>query len=560
MFNQVNLKTVIRKKDLIHIFKKLDNSVPILIGAIFFLIIIGYKPLNPKNIAWLQGGDPETLYLGWVFFRNQLNWSIPLGLNTDYGYGYANTILYSDSNPLLAIFFRIISPLLSETFQYFGAWLLICFILQAWFAWKIIKIVTNDFYLKTLATVFFVISPAMLWRLHPNVGHLVLSGHFIILWGLYLCLRKTRKKQALNWLFLIGISVTVNPYLFVMVFGLWMSDLWMRRSAEKIFFKYYVLEFFTLTFFSLGLMWQVGYFAFIDGLNAGNPYSLFRMNILEIFHPIRSDYGDWSLITPKININLEHHEGFNYLGFGVISIIPISIYLIIKNFNYYINIFYKYKSLLLVLFIFLILSVSNIISIGALQFYIPVNINVSKLYDVFRAHGRMFWPVYYSIYILLLFTVIANLKGRYAFIILFAALTLQMVDGQGGWNSLKSRYHKPSSSEWARVLNDPFWEVASKKYQYLMMAPPSNAPKDWDIFAAYAAKNRIKTNAVYLARVSRSRLMNAQENWQQRILNQDFDSDTLYILDESKMSANEIFHFNNNPHSKRVGRFFVIAP
>ena len=77
-------------------------ALPLIMGAAAFFLVVGPNALNPTNIAWLDQGDPATHYLGWLFFRHSA-WSFPLGLNPSYGLEFGNAIVFSDSNPLLAI-------------------------------------------------------------------------------------------------------------------------------------------------------------------------------------------------------------------------------------------------------------------------------------------------------------------------------------------------------------------------------------------------------------------------------------------------------------------------
>ncbi|WP_404813278.1 DUF6311 domain-containing protein [Chlorobium phaeovibrioides] len=119
-----------------------------------FIIVVGTRVLDPTNLAWLVGGDPATHYLGWLFYRNAPLAS-PLGLNTSYGLEIANSIIYSDSIPLLAFAFKPVSSLLPHTFQYFGLWILSCFILQAWFAWKLIGLISEHVLIRALSAGLF---------------------------------------------------------------------------------------------------------------------------------------------------------------------------------------------------------------------------------------------------------------------------------------------------------------------------------------------------------------------------------------------------------------------
>jgi len=138
--------------------------LPPLIGAAAFFLIAGPHFLNPRNIAWLVGGDSLQHYLGWAFFRNApLEW--PLGLSPKYGMELGGSIVYTDSIPLLAIPFKSISFLLPEPFQYFGLWVMGCFVLQAWFAYRLVGLVSANSLVCALGAFFFVFSPPLIFRM-----------------------------------------------------------------------------------------------------------------------------------------------------------------------------------------------------------------------------------------------------------------------------------------------------------------------------------------------------------------------------------------------------------
>lgn len=167
----------------------------ILLGIGAFFAVIGPRPLYPTNIAWLRIGDPAQHFLGWHFFRNS-DWSFPIGLNPSYGLELSNAVLFSDSIPLLAFLFKPFSSYLSEPFQYFGIWLLTCFILQAWIGWKLVGLVSNNGVIRVLGAGLFAFAPPMISRV---LGHLSLVGHFVVLAALYLSLRPAQERRALTW-------------------------------------------------------------------------------------------------------------------------------------------------------------------------------------------------------------------------------------------------------------------------------------------------------------------------------------------------------------------------
>jgi hypothetical protein len=73
---------------------QLSPLITILFGLCAFLAITNWQILNPRNIAWLHDGDPQAFYLGWVTFKNS-SWSVPPGLNPNYGLELASSIFMS---------------------------------------------------------------------------------------------------------------------------------------------------------------------------------------------------------------------------------------------------------------------------------------------------------------------------------------------------------------------------------------------------------------------------------------------------------------------------------
>ena len=177
------------------IFHLPSTSIPIIcgvLGAIVFLIIYGNVPLITTFDLWIRDSfvehDVIGHYAGWLFFRNS-PWSFPLGLSTNMGYPAGGIISFTDSIPIIAILFKILSPILPETFQYFGIYVLICFVLQGVYSAKLIKLFTEKKLVIILGTILFCYSPVMIER---AFRHTALASHFLIISSLYSYFRSRR--------------------------------------------------------------------------------------------------------------------------------------------------------------------------------------------------------------------------------------------------------------------------------------------------------------------------------------------------------------------------------
>ena len=76
-----------------------------------FGLIYGYDILNPTYDVWIfKDGYHDIIqhYMGWLFYR-QSPWHFPIGLIDNLAYPYQFSMIYTDSIPILAVFFKSIS-------------------------------------------------------------------------------------------------------------------------------------------------------------------------------------------------------------------------------------------------------------------------------------------------------------------------------------------------------------------------------------------------------------------------------------------------------------------
>src|SRR5258708_10292138 len=110
---------------------RLYMLAPIVFGLWVFHYYYGIWFTDPTYISWMVGnGDFETWLLGLQFFRNE-PWLWPPGKFLRYGFPYGGSVALTGSIPLVAIPLKLFSHHLTVHFQYFGAWMALCYVLQA---------------------------------------------------------------------------------------------------------------------------------------------------------------------------------------------------------------------------------------------------------------------------------------------------------------------------------------------------------------------------------------------------------------------------------------------
>lgn len=526
------------------------SLLPLFLGILAFFIVVGPRALNPLNIAWLAQGDPATHYLGWVFFR-ETPWAFPIGLNPNYGIELGSAIIFSDSNPLLAVVSKIFNPYLPETFQYFGFWLLACFCLQSWFGWKLIGLISHDIVIRAIGAGFFTFAPPMLFRLN---GHLSLVGHFLITAALYLALTSEPRMRRVAWGTLLVAAAMIHAYMLAMITPIWMADLIARTIRKEIPIRKFALEFGLLSLFVGFSCWQAGYFSIAAGAPA-EGFGIYRMNLLSMF-----DSSGWSHTLNDIPEGEGDYEGFNYLGLGVILLIIFSAPLLVAGRTSFIDAAKTRIHLLLVFSALSIFALSNNIGIGPFNVKNHLPDAAMQAANIFRASGRMFWPVFYSIVFSVIFIVARGYEKRIVKILMGAALIIQILDTHAGWSGIHKKLMQPAAQKWETPLKDPFWKEAAIKYKNVRHIPISAHSANWQTLAAYAGTNRMSTDAVYLARISPAALDESQVKSIKALQQGKFESDSLYILDDISFLTAAINSDEKVDLLARIDGLNVIAP
>ena len=548
-------------------FKKNTLFIPLFFGIVFFYLLVGFGPLDPYNLSWIFGRfDPPQHYLGWVFYRAS-PWSFPIGLSPNFGMDISNSIVYTDSIPLMAIFFKLLSPILPQVFQYFGIWLLLCFLLQAWFSWKIISLISNHFWINFFGTGLLSFSPPMFWRVYtPSGTQAALVAHFLILAALFLTFRKSQDGRIFYWSVLLSVSVLTHFYLFAIVSLLWLADLLDCLSSQKVLSSRKVFyEIFTAMIAVLLCAWQAGYFAITGSSGIDWGYGFFKLNVLGPIDP-----SGWSYLLPNIPMPTSWGEGFNYLGLGAIMVIAIAcIFLMLisrskskalSQSHHIFQLLADHRFLCLCLILLYLDALTNNIGIGTRIFNFELPLFLNSPLHVLRSSARMWWPIHYCLIIFAIYLICKVNSTRVAITLLAASLTLQVVDTKRGWQVTQQSLAQDMSAEiFAPDLKNLFWRSATAHYKKMVRIPAISQSKKWVQFASLAAEYGMLTNSVFFARVDGSKVSKANQDLNAVIMKGEYDNNSLYVFEDRFLIPIMATRGINDVVAKIDG-FLILAP
>lgn len=487
-----------------------------LLGLAFCWLWAGTAVLDPMSSGWLQSGDRAMHTLGWWFFR-EAPWGTPPGASPLLGLELSSSVALSDSLPLFAFPFKLMAAWLPERFQYWGLWFALSFVLQAVFGYLIGRELGLGRWVALLAALFCLIQPAFLNRIG---GHMALGGHWTILVGLYLYLRRV-PPQTWAWPLLLAVVSAIHGYLLAMCFGLWLAALvqrwWLKRTSRPLL----VLEAILAAGGIALVLWGTGTLM-VSSLGSGG-YGLYRMNLLSLF-----DSERWSLFWPNIPQRDGDYEGLNFPGAGVFALI-ILVLAVGPRPQLRRLLEPRWLPLAVICVGLTLFALTNHLGLAGTSLpVIPLPEPVGRFAQIFRSSGRMFWPVGYLIlFVAVLFA--TRRLGRWAVPVLALLVVGQAVDTSVRWAGFRAV--ERMGPAWKDRLADPAWDVLGEHYARVRGLPVTLQHPDWMELSYFALQHGIGTDAAYLGRLDANAFAARVSAVETELATGAFERDSLYVLD-----------------------------
>ncbi len=494
-------------------------GISLVLGIIYFLVMYGPYSLFFTHVNWIYttGRDPLQHQLGWEFFRSE-PWHFPLGTIETYGYPAGTSLVFLDSIPLMAFFFKLFSPWLGQNFQYFGIWELISVIGQMFIGMLILSQFTRSYLQKVLGASLLVLSPPMIMK---AFFHSSLSAHWILLLGILFVILEYRKQiKHWLWLLLFFTAMLIHLYYIPMLLPLWIISriFHYRNDANKWKIIVDLLG-------VVAVIMGVGYLTGIFSLDARNlstyPYGIYSWNLNGFVNPL-----EFSKILSGLPIGSEFQsEGFSYLGLGMITLVVVSlIFFFVKDESRKNWKFFLPFGLAILVYGMFSLSNHAYLSNTALWSFDLSN-QLEDLFSWFRSSGRFIWPVFY---LLVLFSLIALVRNfKYSAILFLLVLVVQFFDLQP---LISSKRIKGFVEYVGGDLRSEFWQYAAESNDEMVIIPFEY----YEHMALYAVHHDMRINVGYFGRADYNAMQAyGEEKWHE-LLNGKADPNTIYVLSDSK--------------------------
>ena len=521
---------------------KLGIILSLGLGCCLFLYQFGAHILDPTNIAFIfhLRGDLATSYLGWAFSRGE-PWSFPLGKITNYMAPIGTYAAYTVLNELVWMPFKLLSPLLPVDFQYFGWWLLAGNCLQAYFGYRLMRLLTSNIFEQLLGVGFFLLSPPLLVSI--LYGSDFLYAHWLILAGLVIYFENYSgiysNKLILYWSILIFCAFTICAYFGPMVIGFALAFyirlfIWSPAYRSKAALS---ISVFPLIIFACYIIF--GYYK--SGIYYNNlpEYGTSSLNLNAFINPFQ-----WSSFLPALPYRLgQAGGGSNYLGLGIIILVCYGVIHsiiwppTIERIKYLLP-------LLLVLFLFFIFAISNKVIWGntvVFKYYLPERL--LKIANMFRTCGRFGWPLFYAILFGAVFCVTATKRKSLSLSVMCICLAVQLAD-------IHRLLYLPDFHTTGPVvspLKSPLWQSVGTKFNKVIVYPPfvrtMTNDEDWEYLALYAYRHHMSINTGFAARFPINEMNVKKEELRSALQKGDLDAQSIYIfVDPPASETVQSFH------------------
>ena len=398
-----------------------SRGLSLLLGWSLLLAIIWLWWISPAHFNWMgytnPPGDLAQHLSGWYAFAHD-SWHFPLLKTQLFDYPKGANISLTDSIPLFALIFKPFRAFLPAQFNYFSLFFIFCYLSQAVAATTLALSMNQKNLLATSALTLFALSmPIISYRIGLEDS---LSCQCFIVFALSVYLFNHRRPLSLfqiHWYFglILGLSLLVHPYLTAMSYPFYLATVceYKKRVPQQSVLK-------AVLIMHAAIILECIVLGLGGGMHGVVGFGILTMNLSA---PV---YGGVLFHDQPLLAYHEQYEGFAYLGWGLIILIVIALFLTHGRFKQLLG---AYRPLLiasLALFIYAIYGSIYLGTIKIAQFGAP---HFFLTYD-FRANGRFFWP---CSYVLLIFAVATMLQRapRWACWLIPILLVLQFFDIAG---------------------------------------------------------------------------------------------------------------------------------
>ena len=492
----------------------LDRKLSLLIGMNFLIGLLfahyffttSFLKGQVSDFLWPEGDI--TQYLTGAKFFIYDDWQFPVFISNFLERSYPQSMAFSDTVPLFALFAKIIYKLAGYEIAHLAYWYFTAILLQpVAFSLLLWSMGVRDLVLNAAGGILSLLVPAFLFR----VGHAPLFGHFTFITAMALYFVTAREAElrremphwlAILWLLTLLLISLVNMYLLAMSL-LFCGISWTRVAMVAIrgrrwdTLRSLCLRGGGTVLILAAFMYATGWFVPFHG---GDRIGYNSMNLMAPFVPQRSSLFGMDSIIDATGTGGQD-EGYNYLGAGFLLLL---LFAFVFAGGTHIRFLRSHSVFMFGLLLCTLFALSNIAYAGH---YLLWSVPAPEFLGAFRSSGQFVWPVTYFLLAFGLYVLNGKLSSlRLQLItVLIACIGLQWLDTRALLGDVWDKGHdtsRPKSREDAATIRKLMALHAGVHIEPdFGCRPDSELSKDTiEDLAWLAALERKPINTMYLSR------------------------------------------------------------
>lgn len=512
-----------------------------LAGLLVALWLYGWDIAVPTHVGWLlQGGDIASHFLGWDMFRRD-TWHWPPGANPHFGDISPNTVVFSDSLPLLALPLKLFHSVLPDPFQYQGLILFINFMLNGAFAALLGYRLGGRIGPALVMSVFVATATIVSSRGQGGHGHETLTAHWLILAAFILawtCEQTSARRLSRLWTLLILVSALTHFYLLAMVLAIWATDCACRFVAMPAIRRGLLAHALAVALLLPGMMYLAGYFSGAGGVPSAAGFGQFSANLLTFLDPASTAWyfhaspgvASMSAFLPDLpELGGGQYEGHAYMGLGLLVVVAAGTVCWLCEGRVRLS---RGAGVLVFAAMMLALAAfSNVIAVGGREVvHVSLWGPLATLAGVVRSSGRFIWVLFYLLAFGGFAGIVRNLRPSVAMGLLLAALVLQLAD-LAPWHAYLHQASR-NNLDAPREIDDPSINAMMTGARRMVFVPVNSSPDGYVLFSYIAARHGMAVNATYSARTSEAMLAKDNEVQIGKLRDGDVPADEVFVVGE----------------------------
>jgi hypothetical protein len=228
------------------------------------------------------------------------------------------------------------------------------------------------------------------------------------------------------------------------------------------------------------------------------------------------------------------YEGNAYLGLGIILFAAAFLFQLYQKNRSDLKTIKKQIvfPIIGILLSFLLFSLSPAITLNQYKlFTYPVMGPVERLWSIFRASGRMTWPIVYIIMFVCIWWAVTQFSIKKSVLLLSIILLIQWVDLKP-WFISKGNGFKTKVT-WQTELSSPVWDKLANEYKHIFFMGDYIRLYS---FLDLAGNHKITVNDAYLARKNQRMINENKQKETEYLVNGESRNDTIYVLQDEEQA------------------------